>query len=225
MITIDGPAGAGKSTIARMVAERLGLLYIDTGAMYRALTAWALRQGVDVRDRTGLGELAARACVRLMRDEAGRTRVLVDGWDATDELRSPAVEASVSLVAQVPEVRRAMVAAQRDLAGRGGAVLEGRDTGTIVAPDADRKFFLTAEAGTRARRRYEQMRREGREVSLDEVERELRERDRLDREREHAPLRPADNAILIDTTGLEPEQVAELIIALCGCRSGVQAGR
>ncbi len=215
VIAIDGPAGAGKSTVARAVARRLGYLYIDTGAMYRAVTLKALRDHVDIGDAERLVVLARQTDVRLSSGPDGRQRVLLDGEDVTDAIRSPEVDVAVSRVAMIPGVREAMVTAQRRLAAGGGAVLDGRDTGTHVVPDADVKFFVTADTATRVARRTGQLRREGHAVSEAEVASQLAERDRLDYGRDVAPLRRAEGAIQIDTTDLEPEQVIETILAFC----------
>lgn len=215
VIAIDGPAGAGKSTVARSVARRLGYLYIDTGAMYRAVTLQALRQRVDMDDAAGLMALARAVDIRLVPGAEGRQRVFLDGEDVTEAIRSPEVDAAVSRVAMVPGVREAMVAAQRRMARGGGVVLDGRDTGTHVAPDADVKFFLTAQPATRVARRLSQLRRQGHLVDEAEVARDLAERDRLDYGRDVAPLRRARGAIQIDTSTLEPDQVVETILSFC----------
>lgn len=214
VVAIDGPAGAGKSTVARLVAQRLGYTYIDTGAMYRAVTLKALRLGIDTADGERLGDLASQSDVRIRQDAAG-LRVLLDGEDVTVPIRLPEVDATVSRVARWPGVRQALVAVQRRLATGGGVVLEGRDTGTHVVPSADRKFFLTADAAIRADRRAAQLRRQGVTASAAEVRQTITERDRIDAGREEAPLRPAPDAVLVDTTHMEPEQVVDLLVALC----------
>lgn len=224
VIAIDGPAGAGKSSVAREVARRLGFVYVDTGAMYRALTVKALRLGVPLDDPAALEALVKDTSVELRAAPDGGQAVLLDGEDVTDEIRGREVDAAVARVASVPGVRRHMVAMQARLASGGGAVLDGRDVGTHVVPDAEKKFFLTASEGERARRRYEQLRRRGDEVDLAAVDRDLRERDRLDAARACAPLRPAADAVVIDTTDLGFDQVVELVLALSrGASEGVRA--
>lgn len=214
VVAIDGPAGVGKSTVARRVAERLGCLYIDTGAMYRAVTLKALREGIPVTDEEALTRAARKAVIDLA-DDGGRPAVFLDGQDVTAPIRLPEVEANVSRVAAVAGVREAMVSRQRALAGGGGVVLDGRDAGTYIVPDAERKFFLTATPSARADRRYRQLLQGGRAVSAEGVRRDLEERDRLDCERPVAPLRPADDAIVIDTTDLAPDEVVDTIVAHC----------
>lgn len=216
VITIDGPAGAGKSTVAREVARRLGYTYVDTGAMYRAVTLKVLEEGADPDDAAAVEAVARRAEVTLVPRRDGPPAVLLDGRDVSAEIRSPRVDAAVARVAAVPGVRAALVRAQRRLAAAGAAVLEGRDTGTLVVPDAERKFFLTARPEVRARRRCDQLRAQGCAARLAEVEQELAERDRLDAARAYAPLRPAEDSIIIDTTDLTPAQVVELILSLVG---------
>ena len=191
LIAIDGPAGAGKSTVARAVARSLGWTYLDSGAMYRAAALFALR-GRALPERIELGE-----------------RVLADGEDVTTEIRAPEVTARASEVAADPAVRERLVAMQRELIAGGDWVAEGRDIGTVVAPDAEVKVFLTASAEERARRRAEQ---EGR--PLDEVLAEQRERDARDETREHSPLRAAEDAVDLDTTGLSIDEVVARITAL-----------
>lgn len=200
--------------MARRVAERLGCLYIDTGAMYRAVTLKALREGIAVADEEALTKVAEDAVIELA-DDGGRPVVFLDGLDVTAQVRSPEVEANVSRVAAAAGVRRAMVRRQRVLADCGGVVLDGRDVGTWIVPDAELKFFLTAAVSERARRRYRQLLREGHVVSVEGVRLELEERDRIDCERPVAPLRPADDAVRIDTTGLEPDEVVDVIVARC----------
>lgn len=220
VIAIDGPAGAGKSTVARQVAARLGFLYVDTGAMYRAVTLKALRLGINLGDEKALTELARRARLTLRRacSPEERTRVLLDGEDVTEAIRDPAVSACVSLVAKVPGVRESLTEQQRELAKRGGAVVEGRDIGTCVVPEAERKIFLTAALEERARRRWEELRRAGHEVSREQVLEELRQRDALDSARGVAPLLAAKDAVVIDSTHLSVEETVEAVLRACGDR-------
>jgi cytidylate kinase len=218
-VAIDGPAGAGKSTVAKRVARELGFLYIDTGAMYRALTLKALRHGADLDDREALERLAAVTSVDLAHGADGVLTVLLDGEDVTEEIRNPAVSRCVSLVARVPAVRKRLVELQRAMAMEGGVVMEGRDVGTVVLPDASVKVFLTASAGERARRRKEELTAKGYMVEQRQIEEEILERDRLDTSREINPLVPAPDADIIDCSSLTVEQVVKLIT------SRVSAGR
>lgn len=213
VIAIDGPAGAGKSTVARQVAQQLGFVYVDTGAMYRAVTWRALCGGLDPTDAAAVSELAARIDVRFAKSPVG-LRIMADGEDVTEAIRTPAVTAAVARVSQIPAVRRAMVRLQRELAAAGGAVLDGRDIGTVVVPDACCKIFLTATAAERARRRWLEMREKGFEPELAELRREMEERDRQDSERELAPLVQATDAVALDTTGLGIEAVVDRIVAI-----------
>jgi cytidylate kinase len=207
-VAIDGPAGAGKSTLARALAERLGLERLDTGAMYRSVAWAALRRGVDPGDAEAVAALA-----RCLRIEVGE-RVLVDGEDATAAIRTPAVDASVSVVAAIPAVRAEMVRRQRAwVAERGGGVVEGRDIGTVVLPDADVKVYLTARSGERARRRAA----ERGSQPVGEVARALERRDALDSTREASPLPDpgavAADAIVVDSTGKQAERVLEEVLS------------
>lgn len=216
VIAMDGPGGAGKSTVARMVAERCGFQYIDTGAMYRAVALKVLRAGPDL-GMARAGEIA-RDCDIAFRRVEGRQHVWLDGEDVTAALRRPEVERLVPRVAALPEVRDALVAAQRRLGANGGVVMDGRDVGTCVFPDAEFKFFVTASASERAARRYRELRQRGAPVTRQEVERELAERDRLDRERPVAPLVRAPDAIVVDTTGLSVDDVvAQVLSIVAGC--------
>ena len=213
VIAIDGPAGAGKSTVARRVAHQLGFIYVDTGAMYRAVTIRSLDQGLEPADAAAVGELAARIDVRFVR-EGEHLRVLADGRDVTEQIRTPAVTAAVAQISQVPAVRQAMVRLQRELAAAGKAVLDGRDIGTVVTPDACCKIFLTASAGERARRRWLELREKGYTPDQDQLRREMEQRDKQDSERELAPLVQAPDAVAIDTTGLTIAEVVDRIVEI-----------
>ena len=213
VIAIDGPAGAGKSTVARWVAQQLGFTYVDTGAMYRAVTSRTLDMGLDPTDAEAIGAMAARIDVRFAR-EGENLRVVADGQDVTEQIRTPAVTAAVAQVSQIPAVRQAMVRLQRELAAAGKAVLDGRDIGTVVTPDACCKIFLTASAQERARRRWLELCAKGYEPDPNELRRDMEERDKQDSERELAPLVQAPDAIAIDTTGLTIEAVVGRIVAI-----------
>ena len=205
VVAIDGPAGSGKSTVARAVAKRLGVAYLDTGAMYRSVTFAALRDGVDPADGEALAKLAAGLDIQL------GDRVLVDGVDATAAIRGPEVTAVVSAVSAHPPVRTEMVRRQRSWAAEhGGGVAEGRDIGTVVFPDADVKVFLTASEEERARRRQQ----DDRTPDVTAVAAELARRDSLDSTRTASPLRPADDAVVIDTTGRTVDDVVDQVVGL-----------
>jgi cytidylate kinase len=218
IIAIDGPAGAGKSTVSRRVAGALGLNHIDTGAMYRALTWKALGKGIDPGQGKQLAALAKRT-----RIEYRDGKVAVDGRSVGREIRAPRVTRAVSQVSAHPEVRRELVRRQRELARRTSAVIEGRDIGTVVCPDADVKVFLTATPGERARRRHQDLVRAGAPVRLERLRRDLALRDRKDSTRQTSPLVPAKDAIVIDSTKLSAGEVVSEILDLA--RSAADARR
>ncbi|HBT20515.1 MAG TPA: (d)CMP kinase [Peptococcaceae bacterium] len=213
-IAIDGPAGAGKSTVARKLAEKLGFLYIDTGAMYRALTYCALKKGIDINNPDELTELAENVEIFLTADEDGQMRVYCCGEDVTSYLRDPKVSQCVSKVAEVPGVRRRMVELQRKMASAGGVIMDGRDIGTYVLPDAQLKFFITADLEERARRRLKDLEKQGYIADLEEVKKEIAMRDAKDSSRAVAPLKKAEDAVLIDTTNLTVDEVLQLIFKI-----------
>jgi cytidylate kinase len=233
-VAIDGPAGAGKSTAAREVARRLGYLYIDTGAMYRAVALKASREGVSPEDPAALTALAERTEIRLESGQsecvsapggampgdrsasgAGAPRVFLDGQEVGEAIRSPEITALSSRVSVVPGVRQAMVQRQRAMGRDGGVVMEGRDIGTVVFPEADVKVFVDASVEERARRRQIDLRAQGIEEPLDTVRQAILERDARDSQRATSPLRQADDAIRLVTDHLPIEEVIDRIVALC----------
>jgi cytidylate kinase len=210
IVAIDGPAGAGKSTVARAVARRLGFLYIDSGAMYRAVALWALRVGVALDDVHRLEQLARQARIEFDSSHFDSAQVvLLNGEDVTAAIREPSVSEAASKIAACGGVRRAMSAEQRRIAAAHSSVMEGRDIGTVVFPEAQVKIFLDADPGERARRRAAET-----GIAPDQIAREMEERDRRDRTRTEAPLLQAPDAEYLDTSGLSPEQVEEAILKL-----------
>lgn len=209
VIAIDGPAGAGKSTVAKAVASRLSFIYIDTGAMYRAVALWAARAGVAESDVHKLEQLAREASVTF---EAGTQRVFLNGEDVTAAIRTPEVSALASRVSAIPGVRRALVEKQRELAGETSVVMEGRDIGTVVFPDANIKVFLDAPSDVRASRRTRELAEKGEGVDGAVTAQELAERDQRDRTRSEAPLVQAPDAVYIDSASLTVPEVVETIL-------------
>jgi cytidylate kinase len=216
-IAIDGPAGAGKSTVARELARRLGYLYLDTGAMYRALTVKALREQVRFDDEAALTQLAARSAIELRpeADGSGRVRVFLDGEDVTGIIRSPGVDQGVSLVSRSAGVRRVLAALQRELARGGRVVVEGRDIASHVLPGADCKIFLTASLEVRARRRHADLTAAGFAVTLEAVMTDLQNRDGIDSRREVAPLVQVEGAHLVDNSERPLSEVVDAVMELC----------
>ena len=221
IIAIDGPAGAGKSTVSRLIADYLGLLYLDTGAMYRAVAWLVLQSGLEVNDEPGIATLVSQAQIKLIAPQQSDSpiQVQINGQDVTKEIRTPEVTAQVSAVAKLAAVRQALVEQQRSWGQQGGIVADGRDIGTHVFPDAELKIFLTASATERARRRQQDLLKQGEtNVSLEELEQSIKQRDHQDSTRQIAPLRKAESAIEIYTDGLSIDQVVEEIIKLYhGC--------
>lgn len=215
IVAIDGPAGAGKSTVAKRVADRLGMGYLDTGAMYRAVALLGAREGVSPQDGPELAALTARHHIRLD-DADGVLRVRIDEEDVSVAIRAPDVTAMVSAVSAHPEVRRSMVALQREVMEQGDWVVDGRDIGTVVWPQAEVKVFLTADPGVRAERRQRDLAALGTAVSVDEVHADILWRDHLDSTRADSPLRQADDAVLVDTSGLSVDDVVSRIADLAG---------
>jgi cytidylate kinase len=209
IITIDGPAGAGKSSAARTLAQRLGFEFLDTGAMYRAVALAALRAGVNLRDEPALAELVAS----LRLEMPPGARVLLDGEDVTVQIRTREVTAATGAVADSPAVRRRLAQMQRAIAEGRNVVCEGRDQGTIVFPDAECKFFLSADPVERARRRQAEMEARGERIELEQLLREQEIRDERDAARDLAPMKPAADAVLLDSTKQSMEQVVEAMIA------------
>ncbi|MCK8816913.1 (d)CMP kinase [Natroniella sulfidigena] len=214
VIAIDGPAGAGKSTVAKLVAKRLGYIYIDTGAMYRALTLKALQEDIDLQSEVDLAELAQSTEIKFVK-EGLEDRVVIDGVDKTEEIRANKVSNYVSIVAKVAAVREELVRIQRGLAQAGGVVMDGRDIGTVVLPQADLKIFLNATVEERTKRRYQELQQKEENVDFEQLKEEIIRRDELDRNRDIAPLKKADDAIEIDTTNFEVEEVVDKILEFC----------
>jgi CMP/dCMP kinase len=213
VVAIDGPAGAGKSTVAQRLARRLGFTYLDTGAMYRAVALWALRQGIETDDRHRMEQLALAADIQLQDG-----KIFLNGEDVSEAIRTAEVSGGASQGAAIPGVRRAMVAKQRAIAERTSVVMEGRDIGTVVFPDADIKIYLDANAAERVRRRLHEERSKGRKPDAAVVARQIEERDRRDTTRPDSPLVQAPDAVYLDTTRLNLEEVEEAILKIVRAR-------
>ncbi|MDN7225827.1 (d)CMP kinase [Planococcus sp. N064] len=216
-IALDGPAAAGKSTIAKIVAEQLGYIYIDTGAMYRAITLKALNEGINLSDNEAAGELLAKTAIDLQPSENGQL-VFLDQQNVTEAIRSQEVTGSVSEMAAHESVRLQMVKLQQQLAEGRGVVMDGRDIGTDVLPKAELKVFMSASVEERARRRFEENKKRNIHTPLEELQGEIAKRDQMDSEREVSPLRQADDAIYLDTTSLTIREAAAEILRLAGER-------
>lgn len=213
VIAIDGPAGAGKSTIAKEVAKRLGFMYLDTGAMYRSLTLKALRHHIDLNDEDGLAALAREATIDLQIGKDHTLKVLLDGADVTEEIRTPEVTNSTFYIARLGKVREVMVERQRAIGKAANVVAEGRDIGTVVFPKAFKKFYLDANFEERTKRRFLEMKNKGADVVSHDVQKDLQERDNKDFTRKVGPLKKADDAIVIDSTHMSIPEVVQMVIA------------
>ena len=212
IIAIDGPSGAGKSTLAKRLAKELGFIYVDTGAMYRALALKVLREGVDLADDASMARLIGSTTIDL-RHVDGALQVLLDGADVAAEIRTPQVSQMASKASALGVVRARLLELQRDMARRGSIVAEGRDIGTVVFPQAEVKIFLQASAAERARRRFAELQGAGQSVDLAETLREIEERDKRDSERDLAPLLQADDALMIDSSSFDADQVTAQVLA------------
>ncbi len=213
-VAIDGPAGAGKSTIAKLCAKKMDLIYVDTGAMYRAVALYLLESGIDVNDRSAVAEKCKGAGVDI-KYEDGIQNVYLNGTNVTGRLREEAVGNTASVTSAVPEVRAQIFALQRGLCERGGVIMDGRDIGTVVMPDADVKIYLTASSEVRAERRVLELEAKGEHPDFEEIKKDIEERDRRDMTREISPLKQADDAILVDTSDMTIEEVVDKISSLC----------
>ena len=215
VIAIDGFSSTGKSSISKVVADTLGLIHIDTGAMYRAITLFGLRNFKNEKQEINLSKLLQNLNEISLefRENSGKLEIYLNGENVSKEIRTTEVSDNVSFIAKQPEVRERLVVLQRDIAEKQGVIMDGRDIGTVVLPNADYKFFLTASADERARRRFLELQSLGIETTIEEVKQNLIERDRIDSEREISPLKQAEDAILIDNTTLNKEETIDLILS------------
>lgn len=213
IIAIDGPSGAGKSTIAKLVAKSLGYLYLDTGAMYRALTFKVLKEGIDITDTGKITDLVYKSTIDLINNPDGQIKILLDGIDISSDIRQLRITKLVSDVAKIKDVRQVMLSLQRKLGSRGNVVLDGRDIGTVVFPNAEKKFYLDADLKERVSRRYKELKELSQDVTLGIVDTDLSNRDKIDSNREFAPLKKADDAIYVDTTHLTIEEVVNKVLS------------
>lgn len=216
-IAIDGPAGAGKSTISKAVAEKLGFIYIDTGAMYRAVGLSAVRNGIDTSDAEGVISLLGDINIELSYNENGQ-QIFLNGENVSADIRMPEISSAASNVAVIPEVRLKLVELQRQLASQNDVLMDGRDIGTYVLPDAEVKIFLTASVEERAARRYRELLEKGVDVDFSDVKADIISRDKNDSEREFAPLKPADDSITVDNTNLNIQQSVDEICRIAEAR-------
>ncbi|MFA5092964.1 MAG: (d)CMP kinase [Candidatus Omnitrophota bacterium] len=212
IIAVDGPSGAGKSTVARILAKKLGFLYIDTGAMYRALTLKALDNHIPINDPLQIYKLAETVKIDLKTNVDGSLNIILDGQDVSLAIRNPRITQVVSDVAKIKEVRQVLVNLQRKLGEQGDCVLDGRDIGTVVFPNAQKKFFIDASPQERVNRRFKELKGLGQDISEDSVSKDLSNRDKIDSTRETSPLRKANDAIYIDTTKLSIEEVVNKML-------------
>ena len=214
IVAIDGPAASGKSTTAKIVGSRLNYLYIDTGAMYRAMALKAFLSGVDYEDRKGVAALLPEtSIVQVIDQDTGDTKTLLDGRDVSHDIRTPEISKGVTAVCEIDEVRTKLVELQREMAGKGDVILDGRDIGTVVFPDADFKFFMVADLDIRAERRLKELEEKGIEADITEVRKDIERRDIRDSSRSNSPLKPASDSILVDTSVMSIEEQAEFIIS------------
>lgn len=213
-IAIDGPAGAGKSTIAKLVAKKRGYIYVDTGAMYRAMALYLLRTGVDISDRAAIAKACQNADISIAYQK-GEQVVLLNGENVNAYLRTEEVGNMASVSSAVPEVRKKLVELQQELSAKEDVVMDGRDIGTVVLPNADVKVYLTASTHTRAMRRFLELQEKGQVADLEKIAADIADRDYRDMHRETSPLRQAEDAVLVDSSEMTIEQVVERILSLC----------
>lgn len=213
-IAIDGPAGAGKSTIAKLCAKKMNLVYVDTGAMYRAVALYLLESGIDVNDKAAVADKCKGAEVDI-KYEDGVQNVYLNGNNVTGRLREEAVGNTASVTSAVPEVRAQIFSLQRGLADRGGVIMDGRDIGTVVMPDAEVKIYLTASSEVRATRRVKELQEKGEPANFEEIKKDIEDRDHRDMTREISPLKQAEDAILVDTSDMTIDEVVDKICSLC----------
>lgn len=214
IIAIDGPAGAGKSTVACCLAKELGFIYLDTGAIYRALTLKALDKNIDLRDTESLVKMCKNTQLVISNNQDGSIKILLDGQDVSRRIRLSQVTEHVSVVAKIRGVRKQMLKLQRQIGAAGNSVVDGRDIGTVVFPNAHFKFYLDAEFNERVKRRFKELKATGRPITLEDVESDLRNRDRIDSTREFAPLKKAKDALYIDTINMTINEVVNTILKI-----------
>lgn len=223
-IAIDGPSGAGKSTISRKAAEIFGFIYVDTGAIYRTIGLASKIRGVSLDDKAAVMEMLPKLNIELKYNESGEQHMYLDGKDVSRDIRLPEVSMLASKVSAIPEVRAFLVDMQRDMAKKYDVIMDGRDIGTVILPDADLKIFLTADVNDRAQRRYEELRAKGMEKPFDEVLAEMKQRDEQDTLRAAAPLKAAEDAVMLDTSGNTLEQSIAEVCRLIADRTGRRFG-